>query len=57
MFQITARPEIFNSIDDMNKTAKIMHEELLEVIQSVSDASTSSDTSSVCTSLESCIFE
>jgi hypothetical protein len=40
---------MFNDITDIKKAMKLMHEELLEVIQTLSDASTDSDKSSVCT--------
>jgi hypothetical protein len=46
--QINTRPAIANDIGEMKKTAKTMHEELLELIQTLSDTSTSSDGSSVC---------
>ncbi|KAJ7887535.1 hypothetical protein B0H14DRAFT_2498178 [Mycena olivaceomarginata] len=47
VFAINTRPAIANDIDEMKKTAKTMHEELLELIQTVSDTSTNSDGSSV----------
>jgi hypothetical protein len=34
---------MFNDITDTKKATKLMHEELLEVIQTLSDASTDSD--------------
>ncbi|KAJ7860825.1 hypothetical protein B0H14DRAFT_3134754 [Mycena olivaceomarginata] len=46
VFQITTGPAIFNDISVMKETAKLMHEELLELIQTLSDASTNSDRSS-----------
>jgi hypothetical protein len=47
--QITARAAVFNEIDTMKATAKIMHKELLELIQTLPDTSTGSDGQSVCT--------
>ncbi|KAJ7333393.1 hypothetical protein DFH08DRAFT_1021040 [Mycena albidolilacea] len=47
VFEITPRPAIFNDIDVMKETANHMHQELLELIQTLSDASTSSDGSSM----------
>jgi uncharacterized coiled-coil DUF342 family protein len=44
---MTIRPEMVNNIDEMKKATKIMHEELLELIRTLSDTSTSSDDSSV----------
>ncbi|KAJ7790132.1 hypothetical protein B0H14DRAFT_3161543 [Mycena olivaceomarginata] len=46
VFAINTRPAIVNDIGEMKKTAQTMHEELLELIQSLSDTSTSSDGSS-----------
>ncbi|KAJ7331322.1 hypothetical protein DFH08DRAFT_940026 [Mycena albidolilacea] len=46
VFGITARPAILNNIGEMKNTAKFMHKELLELIQNLSDDSTSSDGSS-----------
>ncbi|KAJ7879945.1 hypothetical protein B0H14DRAFT_3769893 [Mycena olivaceomarginata] len=43
VFAINTRPAIANDIGKMKKTAKTMHEELLELIQTLSDTSTSSD--------------
>ncbi|KAJ7759823.1 P-loop containing nucleoside triphosphate hydrolase protein [Mycena olivaceomarginata] len=47
VFAINTRLAIANDIGEMKKTAKTMHEELLELIQTLSDTSTSSDGSSV----------
>ncbi|KAJ7895614.1 P-loop containing nucleoside triphosphate hydrolase protein, partial [Mycena olivaceomarginata] len=47
VFAINTRPTLANDTSEMKKTAKIMHEELLELIQTLSDTSTSSDRSSV----------
>ncbi|KAJ7368938.1 P-loop containing nucleoside triphosphate hydrolase protein, partial [Mycena albidolilacea] len=47
VFAINTRPAMANDIGEMKKTAKTMHEELLELIQTLSDTSTSSDGSSV----------
>ncbi|KAJ7336827.1 hypothetical protein DFH08DRAFT_1017920 [Mycena albidolilacea] len=46
-FEITTRPLWVNDIDVMKKTAQIMHEQLFELIQTLSDSSTNSNTSSV----------
>ncbi|KAJ7826882.1 hypothetical protein B0H14DRAFT_3144805 [Mycena olivaceomarginata] len=46
VFVINTRPTLANDIGEMKKTAKIMHKELLELIQTLSDTSTSSDGSS-----------
>jgi hypothetical protein len=45
---------MFSEIDAIKKTAQLMHEELLELIQTVSDASTDSGMSSVCTQSRTC---
>ncbi|KAJ7886832.1 hypothetical protein B0H14DRAFT_1295912 [Mycena olivaceomarginata] len=47
IFGMTIRPAMVNNIDEMKKATKIMHEELLELIHTLSDTSTSSDDSSV----------
>ncbi|KAJ7812447.1 hypothetical protein B0H14DRAFT_2605764 [Mycena olivaceomarginata] len=47
VFKITTGPAIFNDIDVMKKTAMLMHEELLDLIQTLSDVSTNSDWSSI----------
>jgi hypothetical protein len=47
--QITTGPAMISEIDAIRKTTQLMHEELLELIQTQSDASTTSDSSSVCT--------
>ncbi|KAJ7368844.1 hypothetical protein DFH08DRAFT_762954 [Mycena albidolilacea] len=47
VFAINTRPAIANDIGEMKKMAKTMHEELVELIQTLSDTSTSSDRSSV----------
>ncbi|KAJ7720488.1 hypothetical protein B0H14DRAFT_2642689 [Mycena olivaceomarginata] len=44
LFKIT--PTMFNDITDIKKAMKLMHEELLEVIQTLSDTSTDSEQSS-----------
>ncbi|KAJ7349658.1 hypothetical protein DFH08DRAFT_807008 [Mycena albidolilacea] len=46
VFRITATPAMFDDLGGMNETAKLIHEELLESIQTLSDASTSTDGSS-----------
>ncbi|KAJ7889437.1 hypothetical protein B0H14DRAFT_3126935 [Mycena olivaceomarginata] len=46
VFAINTRPAMTYDIGEMKKTAKTMHEELLELIQTLSDTSTSSDGSS-----------
>ncbi|KAJ7831555.1 hypothetical protein B0H13DRAFT_1915405 [Mycena leptocephala] len=45
--QISTGAAIFNDIDDMKKAANYMHEELLGLIETLSDASTISDRSSL----------
>ncbi|KAJ7349728.1 hypothetical protein DFH08DRAFT_935707 [Mycena albidolilacea] len=47
VFEVTTRPLWVNDIDGMKKTAQLMHEELFELIQTLSDSSTSSNGSSV----------
>ncbi|KAJ7887623.1 hypothetical protein B0H14DRAFT_3127573 [Mycena olivaceomarginata] len=47
VFAINTRLAMAYDIGEMKKTAKTMHEELLELIQTLSDTSTSSDGSSV----------
>ncbi|KAJ7796490.1 hypothetical protein B0H14DRAFT_3550792 [Mycena olivaceomarginata] len=47
VFAINTRSAMANDIGEMKKTAKTMHEELLELIQTLSDTSTNSDGSSV----------
>ncbi|KAJ7349742.1 hypothetical protein DFH08DRAFT_997021 [Mycena albidolilacea] len=47
VFEVTTRPLWVNDIDVMKKTAQLMHEELFELIQTLSDSSTSSNGSSV----------
>ncbi|KAJ7822898.1 hypothetical protein B0H14DRAFT_3146200, partial [Mycena olivaceomarginata] len=46
VFEVTTRPLWVNDIDVMKKTAQLMHEELLELIQTLSDSSTNSNGSS-----------
>ncbi|KAJ7715006.1 hypothetical protein B0H14DRAFT_3171353 [Mycena olivaceomarginata] len=46
VFEITTKPAMFSEIDAIKKTAQLMHEELLELIQTLSDASTDSGMSS-----------
>ncbi|KAJ7887263.1 hypothetical protein B0H14DRAFT_3725032 [Mycena olivaceomarginata] len=45
VFKVTARP-LVNDIEMMKKTAQLMHEELFELIQTLSDSSTNSNRSS-----------
>ncbi|KAJ7368932.1 hypothetical protein DFH08DRAFT_983522 [Mycena albidolilacea] len=47
VFTINTRPAMAYDIGEMKKTAKTMHEELLELIQTLSDTNTSSDGSLV----------
>ncbi|KAJ7830297.1 hypothetical protein B0H14DRAFT_3715594 [Mycena olivaceomarginata] len=47
VFEVTTRPLWVNDIDMMKKTAQLMHEELFELIQTLSDSSTNSNRSSV----------
>ncbi|KAJ7349632.1 hypothetical protein DFH08DRAFT_996813 [Mycena albidolilacea] len=47
VFEVTTRPLWVNDIDVMKKTAQLMHEELFELIQTLSDSSTNSNRSSV----------
>ncbi|KAJ7309479.1 P-loop containing nucleoside triphosphate hydrolase protein, partial [Mycena albidolilacea] len=47
VFKITTRPAIIGEIDTIKETTRLMHEELLELIQTQSDASTTSNRSSV----------
>ncbi|KAJ7822920.1 hypothetical protein B0H14DRAFT_3146213 [Mycena olivaceomarginata] len=46
VFEVTTRPLWVNDIDVMKKTAQLMHEELFELIQTLSDSSTNSNRSS-----------
>ncbi|KAJ7838031.1 P-loop containing nucleoside triphosphate hydrolase protein [Mycena olivaceomarginata] len=46
VFEVTTRPLWVNDIDVMKKTAQLMHEELFELIQTLSDSSTISNGSS-----------
>ncbi|KAJ7306945.1 P-loop containing nucleoside triphosphate hydrolase protein [Mycena albidolilacea] len=46
VFNITTGPAIISEIDAIKETSQHMHEELLELIQTLSDASTTSDRSS-----------
>ncbi|KAJ7342898.1 hypothetical protein DFH08DRAFT_811234 [Mycena albidolilacea] len=46
VFEITTKPTMFSEIDAIKETAQLMHEELLELIQTLSDASTDSGMSS-----------
>ncbi|KAJ7798161.1 hypothetical protein B0H14DRAFT_3545938 [Mycena olivaceomarginata] len=43
VFEITTRPAMFSEIDAIRETAQLMHEELLELVQTLSDASMDSD--------------
>ncbi|KAJ7796559.1 hypothetical protein B0H14DRAFT_3157958, partial [Mycena olivaceomarginata] len=47
VFKITTRPLWVNDIEVMKKTAQLMHEELFELIQTLSDSSTNSNRSSL----------
>ncbi|KAJ7900637.1 hypothetical protein B0H14DRAFT_3752918 [Mycena olivaceomarginata] len=47
VFEATARPLWVNDIDVMTKTTQLMHKELFELIQTLSDSSTNSNGSSV----------
>ncbi|KAJ7314903.1 hypothetical protein DFH08DRAFT_820877 [Mycena albidolilacea] len=47
VFGITAASMTSNDIQEMKKTTKLMHQELVELIQGLSDSSTISDQSSV----------
>ncbi|KAJ7777814.1 hypothetical protein B0H14DRAFT_3587162 [Mycena olivaceomarginata] len=47
VFEVTTRPLLVNDIDVMKKTAQLMHDELFELIQTLSDSSTNSNGSSV----------
>ncbi|KAJ7859177.1 hypothetical protein B0H14DRAFT_3135276 [Mycena olivaceomarginata] len=47
VFEVTARPLWVNDIEMMKKKAQLMHEELFELIQTLSDSSTNSNRSSV----------
>ncbi|KAJ7878483.1 hypothetical protein B0H14DRAFT_3129952, partial [Mycena olivaceomarginata] len=47
VFEVTTRPLWANDIDVMKKTAQLMHEDLVELIQTLSDSSTTSNGSSV----------
>ncbi|KAJ7796123.1 P-loop containing nucleoside triphosphate hydrolase protein, partial [Mycena olivaceomarginata] len=46
VFEVTTRPLWVNDIDVMKKTAQLMHKELFELIQTLSDSSTNSNGSS-----------
>ncbi|KAJ7849420.1 hypothetical protein B0H14DRAFT_3138001, partial [Mycena olivaceomarginata] len=46
VFEVTTRPLWVNDIDVIQKTAQLMHEELFELIQTLSDSSTNSNRSS-----------
>ncbi|KAJ7846198.1 hypothetical protein B0H14DRAFT_3681498 [Mycena olivaceomarginata] len=46
VFEVTTRPLWVNDIDVMKKAAQVMHEELFELIQTLSDSSTNSNRSS-----------
>jgi hypothetical protein len=52
--QITTGPAMISEIDAIKETTRLMHEELLELIQTQSDANTTSDRSSVCTQFTAC---
>ncbi|KAJ7838033.1 hypothetical protein B0H14DRAFT_3141268 [Mycena olivaceomarginata] len=43
VFEVTTRPLWVNDVDVLKKTAQLMHEELFELIQTLSDSSTSSN--------------
>ncbi|KAJ7805390.1 hypothetical protein B0H14DRAFT_3153446 [Mycena olivaceomarginata] len=43
VFEVTTRPLWVNDIDVMKKTVQLMHEELFELIQTLSDSSTNSN--------------
>jgi hypothetical protein len=45
---------MFSEIDAIKETTWLMHEELLELIQTQSDVSTTSDRSSVCAQFTAC---
>ncbi|KAJ7354363.1 hypothetical protein DFH08DRAFT_933889 [Mycena albidolilacea] len=47
VFEVTTRPLWVNDIDVIKKTAQLMHKELFELIQTLSDSSTNSNRSSV----------
>ncbi|KAJ7888445.1 hypothetical protein B0H14DRAFT_3716680, partial [Mycena olivaceomarginata] len=47
VFEVITRPLWVNDIDVIKKTAQLMHEELFELIQTLSDSSTNSNGSSV----------
>ncbi|KAJ7711023.1 hypothetical protein B0H14DRAFT_3172270, partial [Mycena olivaceomarginata] len=46
VFEVTTRPLWVNDIDVMKKTAQLMHKQLFELIQTLSDSSTNSNRSS-----------